>query len=116
MSELSARGKALERVIKEAAQAAEARMREPMACEHPRACYHSYEHINEETGAHLGTAEGCYFCDAVTQARAAEMERCCKALCHLCYADTDPPKKAETGWFHKRGYCGATQIRRGGGE
>ena len=104
MSELSARGKALERVIKEAAQAAEARMREPMGCGHPRACW--VEEEGYESGGPQGwivTKEGgCIVCQAITKARAAERERIEQVIRNCCVAIT-----AETL---------VRAIRRGGGE
>ena len=45
--------------------------RKPMECGHPKACYFAFEHVDEGTGEHLGTEEGCSAC--VERERVREM-------------------------------------------
>ena len=107
MSELSARGKALERVIKEAEQAAEARMREPLKeCSHfvanrPSQCpecgspvFVTDKNCDKVLGAYCENQDcnwvgfPCYTCLFITKARAEERERIERVIRNCCVAIT----------------------------
>ena len=84
-----------------------------MKCGHPKACYFAFEHVDEGTGEHLGTEEGCSACVEREKVR----EKACKFMCWGCErgiplaerpaGDNRLTHRDPNGWFE----CNATLFR-----